>query len=822
MAGNIKGITIEIGGETTKLQKALTDVNKKSKDLQSELRQVDKLLKLNPKDTEMLSQKQKLLAEAVANSKEKLDRLKTAQEQVNEQFRKGEISEEQYRAFQREVVKAEQELAGFEKQLEATAKASKSLGEKMKDAGEKMKNVGDTMTKYVTVPLAAAGAGAVAMGKTFDDAFDNIRIGTGATGKALEGLNDDFRKVAKQVPSSFGDISTAIADYNTRLGISGQALQDLSVQTLNLARITDSDLGKTIEETSQSFQAFNIPVEKYGESLDYVFKVSQSTGIGIDRLQQNLVKFSPALKQMGFDFYESAALMGFFDKAGVEVEQAMTGLNKALVNMAKAGITDANEALRKLFDEIKNAPNDIKASEIAIEIFGAKAGPALASAIREGKLGYEELVAELEKSKETINGVADETDDWAESLLKLKNRIAIATEPLATSFFDAINKLIDPLEKQLVPAIEDLAEGFSTLPKPVQGATAAFVGFAAAIGPILQGIGMIVIAAPALGPIFTGIGAVLSGVFTGIIAAVTGVASTIGAAFGWLAEVVFPALWVALEALAAFFGISVGWMVAIIVGLIAAGVLLVKNWDTIKAKLTEVWGAIKQTAENIWNSLKDFFQNWGETILLIAIGPAGWAVLLTKKLAENWDGIKNTTNTAWIGIKSGLSGTWNSILSTAANVWGGIKNAIVSPIREAQNILNSIISSIKNAFANMRIEIPKPKLPHISVNWKSVGVGDAKVKIPDFDLNWYAKGGIFDRPSIIGVGEAGTEAVIPLDKMPGLIADALRDAMGGNQVAMAGGITVQNMYVRNDQDIKLVARELYNLQQQNARGRGLK
>ena len=120
------------------------------------------------------------------------------------------------------------------------------------------------------------------------------------------------------------------------------------------------------------------------------------------------------------------------------------------------------------------------------------------------------------------------------------------------------------------------------------------------------------------------------------------------------------------------------------------------------------------------------------------------------------------------------------------------------------------------------IEIPKPKLPHVKVNWRSVGVGDAKVKIPDFDLNWYAKGGIFARPSVIGVGEAGTEAVIPLDKMPGLIADALRDAMGGGQVAMAGGITVQNMYVRNDQDIKLVARELYNLQQTNARGRGLR
>ena len=125
IAGNIKGITISIGGETTGLQKALGDVNKKTKDIQSELKQVERLLKLDPKNVELLSQKQRLLAEAVANSKEKLDRLKTAQEQVNEQFKKGEISEEQYRAFQREVVKAEQELNKFEKQLKETAVASK-------------------------------------------------------------------------------------------------------------------------------------------------------------------------------------------------------------------------------------------------------------------------------------------------------------------------------------------------------------------------------------------------------------------------------------------------------------------------------------------------------------------------------------------------------------------------------------------------------------------------------------------------------------------------------------------------------------------------
>jgi len=769
----IKGITITLGADVQPLNKALADVNKKSKDLQSELRQVERLLKMDPGNTELLAQKQKLLAEAVQNSKEKLDRLKTAQQQVNEQFAKGEISEEQYRAFQREVVKAEQELDGFEKQLKDTAAASKSFGDKMQAAGEKMQSVGANMTKYVTVPLAAAGAGMVAVGKTFDDAFDNIRIGTGATGKALEELNDDFRKVATQVPSSFDEVSTAIADYNTRLGISGQALQDLSVQTLNLARITEGDLGKIIEETSQAFQAFQVPTENYGDALDYVFKVAQSTGISIDRLEQNLVKFSPALKQMGFDFYDSAALMGFFDKAGVEVEQAMVGLNKALVTMAKDGVSDANEALQVLFDEIKGAPSDIKATELAIEIFGSKAGPLMASAIREGKLEYEALVQELMNSKETINGVADETDDWAEGLAKLKNQVMVAAEPIATTLFDALNKLV-PLIEKAVPPLQKMADSFANMPQGVQVAIVAFAALLALVGPLLQGIGAIVIAAPGLAAAFT--------VMTG----------------------------------------PIGLAVVAIAALIAIIVLLYKKWkengekskelikafaenvkqtfENIKTWLGNTWDSVKQTFEKGWNSIKEFFDQWGKTILLLAVGPAGWAVLLAQKLGVNWETIRTTTS----------------------RVWEGIKNAIISPIQAAKQTLDNIIQSIKNAFANMRIEIPRPKLPHVSVNWKSVGVGNAKVSIPDFDLNWYKTGGIFARPSVIGVGEAGTEAVIPLEKMPGLIADALRDAMGGGQVAMAGGITVQNMYVRNDQDIKLVARELYNLQQANARGRGLR
>ena len=171
MAGNIKGITIEIGGDTQKLNKALEDVNKKTKDVSSELKQVEKLLKLDPGNTELVAQKQKLLAEAVANSKEKLDRLKAAQEQVNEQFKKGEINEEQYRAFQREVTKAEQDLKKFETQLRSTGMTAEQLGQKIQGIGQKMTGIGKDLSMKVTAPIVAAGAASFKFAADLEDAM---------------------------------------------------------------------------------------------------------------------------------------------------------------------------------------------------------------------------------------------------------------------------------------------------------------------------------------------------------------------------------------------------------------------------------------------------------------------------------------------------------------------------------------------------------------------------------------------------------------------------------------------------------------------------
>ena len=218
MAGKIKGITIEIGGDTQPLNKALADVNKKTRDLQSELKQVERLLKLDPGNTELVAQKQKILAEAVENSKEKLDRLKTAQQQVNEQFAKGEINEEQYRAFQREVSKAEQELKGFEKQLSETAKASDNLKDKLdkaqtslKDFGGKMTDIGKNLTMSVTAPIVAVGAASFKMAADFQDAM-------GATDQIFKNASDSVKKWADNLESYYGIAEGEALEYANMMG----------------------------------------------------------------------------------------------------------------------------------------------------------------------------------------------------------------------------------------------------------------------------------------------------------------------------------------------------------------------------------------------------------------------------------------------------------------------------------------------------------------------------------------------------------------------------------------------------------------------------
>lgn len=298
------------------------------------------------------------------------------------------------------------------------------------------------------------------LGASFDDAADAIRIGTGATGDALDGLLDDFDAVYKSVPTTMEDASKAIADYNTRLGLTGPQLQEISKQAIQVSDMLGDDLGGVIEESSQAFQQWNIDADDMGGAMDYIFKVSQSTGMGFTDLMADMQKFGPQLQEMGYSFETASALMGQLDKAGVNTDEVLGAMKKSVATLAKEGIS-ASDGLALYYEKIKNAGTAAEAASIASEIFGTRAGSTMAAAIRDGSLAVADLTAELQENGETIAGAADDTYDFAERLQVMKQGLEVALKPMANTVFDGLNKFMPTLQKlmeQITPAISKAVE----------------------------------------------------------------------------------------------------------------------------------------------------------------------------------------------------------------------------------------------------------------------------------------------------------------------------------------------------------------------------
>lgn len=244
MANRIKGITVEIGGDTTKLSKALESVNKNIKNTQTQLKDVDKLLKLDPKNTELLSQKQKLLAESISATKDKLATLKTAAEQANAALAKGDITQEQYDALQREIIETENELRNLETEAGKATSALKKIGEAgevLQNVGNKISDVGTKMTTHVTVPILAAGTAAVKTASDFDSSMSKVAAVSGATGEEL----DELRKKAREMGSKTKFSASEAADAMNYMAMAGWKSKEM-FQVLTVSGTLRQHLVKTL------------------------------------------------------------------------------------------------------------------------------------------------------------------------------------------------------------------------------------------------------------------------------------------------------------------------------------------------------------------------------------------------------------------------------------------------------------------------------------------------------------------------------------------------------------------------------------------------
>ena len=268
VANRIKGITVEIGGDTTGLDKALKGVNSTIKSTQSQLRDVNRLLKLDPSNAKLLAQKQQLLQKEISETSEKLNALKEADKQAKIQLENGELGQDKYDALQREIIETENNLKALEEEAKkvpsALSVSMKETGDKIKEVGDKTTEVGKGLSTHVTAPIVAIGAASLSAFNEVDKGMDIITQKTGASGKALKEMQDSMKNLATSIPTDFETAGAAIGEVNTRFGLTGQKLEELSGKFIKFAQLNNIDVSTAIDNTQKVISAFGLKAEDAG------------------------------------------------------------------------------------------------------------------------------------------------------------------------------------------------------------------------------------------------------------------------------------------------------------------------------------------------------------------------------------------------------------------------------------------------------------------------------------------------------------------------------------------------------------------------------
>lgn len=643
MAKNkIRGVTVEIGGDTSGLQKSLKDVEKTINSTTKQLKDVNNLLKLDPSNTDLLKQRQALLATQIEDTKKKLEEEKQMLAQLNAENGTDAPSEGQM-ALQRDIIETENQLKALEKQsascssvigsqFQVAGEAVKEFGGKVKDVGGSVENLGKAMAP-VSAAAAALGGGIAASWKEVDDAMDTVIKMTGASGDALEGFQQSVENIATSIPTSFDAAAQAVGEVNTRFGATGDQLEELSTQFIQFSEINGTDLVASIDSVQKALSAYGLGADQAGAMMDRLTVVSQSTGVNIDKLTSGLISNGTAFQEMGLSMDQAVTFMGNLEKSGANSETVLNGMRKALKNATDDGIP-LNEALKQLQDTIANGTDDMDGLTAAYEMFG-KSGDQIFGAVKNGTIDFSELGAAVEdaggKVAETYEATLDPTDQLTTSMNDLKT----VGEDLAESVMPIVAEALGKVSE----VIKDVSTWFKSLDEDQKRTIVTVIGLVAAIAPALIIIGKII---GFIGTVITAIGSFISGMGT-VITVITTIVGILGG----------PVTLVILG------------VIAVITAIIA----IMKDWGGIGTWLSEKW-----------TEFKDF-------------------------MSELWDSIKAKVSETWENIKTSVSETFNNIVTTVKEKATEMIQGFISNVKEKIATVKETISSIKQAITDKFHEI---------------------------------------------------------------------------------------------------------------------
>lgn len=782
MAEKVKGITIEFRGNATPLQKAIRQVDSELNKTTKELSAVNKALKFNPSNVDLWKQKQELLKQKISETEDKLSALKQAQKQMDAAG--VDKNSEEYRKLQREIVEAESKLKTFNKQLKEIGNANlKALSEGFKKVGDDLTKVGKDLSMKVTAPLVAIGAVSAKSFAEVDKTMQLTNKTMGNTTEQADMLNKAMKDAAANSVYGMSDAATATLNF-ARAGLDAEQAAAALAPAMNLAAGEGGDLDTVSAGLVATINGFQGSFEEASTYADIFANACNNSALDVDSLASSMSTAAPVFNAAGYTVKDAALYMGVMANNGIEASEAANSLKTGfarLISPAKQGAEmmadlglytdEGGSAFENLDGSMKSTVEIQKILHDSFSKLSESEQIAAASAIF-GKNQMSKWLALINTAPEDVAALNEQLETegtvtemanammsgFGGSLEKLKSSVDVAKVSLGEALAPAILLVAN--------GIQSLVDWFNNLSPHAQSAIATIGIIVASIGPLL----------------------VILGVLASSIGSILGVVATIG-----------PAIAAVGGAITALTSGPLLLIVAAIAAVIAIGVLLYKNWDTIKAKATELWTKLKEVFAGIknsivttWNSIKTAIStkiNEIKTKVLttfesIREGIKNKIIAIKDAIVDRFRSIKETVAGVVDGIKEKIGGAWDWIKEKTSGAWDTIVGYITAPFERAWDTISGIVDWIRDLFPiDLSNFFGNIKLPHFSWDWIDIG---GIISIPSINIDWYKKGGIFSSPTIAGLGEAGSEAVVPLDKFWDKM-DKIAEASTG------GGITI-NVY----------------------------
>ena len=330
---SLKSLEAEAKNAPTQMQQSLEGLNSKIQTTQTELKEVDKLLKLDPTNTELLQQKQRALSDEIGVTKEKLALLKEEEAQVQQKFQEGKVSQEQYDALKRTIIETEQSLKELENTVGSGSATLAGISAATGEFGDKMTSAGEKMLP-VTAAVAGIGTAAVKTAADFDSSMSNVQAISGSSAEDMEKLRERAREMGAQTKFSAKEAGDAMS-YMAMAGWDATQMYDGLPGIMNLAAASGEDLATTSDIVTDALTAFGMKAEKSSHFADVLAKASSSANTNVGMMGETFKYVAPVAGSLGYNAEDTAVAIGLMANSGIKASQAGTQLRSSLTNMIR-------------------------------------------------------------------------------------------------------------------------------------------------------------------------------------------------------------------------------------------------------------------------------------------------------------------------------------------------------------------------------------------------------------------------------------------------------------------------------------------------------